>query len=293
MIHKMSDILFKTKRPITLKAGTGVSLSANGKGFTQKDFDGTDDSIVRVSIGQVVQTSSNVQFNDVILSSDSLTVGTGSNVLVFSDGKIVGDVNFQNNVVATENIESIGNLTFTGTRTSSYFTSSISSVTQSVITGSNKFGSDINNDKQFFTGSMSVTGSYNLNQYSENITEISNDTTAVDEKSTSLITEYATYQFLQNIKPERDYLRKSFVHTGSFVNSTTTRFSVVTASAPSNFTSTTENDFMFFVNGMLMENDALTIQQNSNNLDLTIDSDSLGYTFSSNDEIIGFGKFDS
>ena len=293
MIHKMSDILFKTKRPITLKAGTGVSLSANGKGFTQKDFDGTDDSIVRVSIGQVVQTSSNVQFNDVILSSDSLTVGTGSNVLVFSDGKIVGDVNFQNNVVATENIESVGNLTFTGTRTSSYFTSSISSVTQSVITGSNKFGSDINNDKQFFTGSMSITGSYNLNQYSENITEISNDTTAVDEKSTSLITEYATYQFLQNIKPERDYLRKSFVHTGSFVNSTTTRFSVVTASAPSNFTSTTENDFMFFVNGMLMENDALTIQQSSNNLDLTIDSDSLGYTFSSDDEIIGFGKFDS
>ena len=289
----MSDILFKTKRPITLKAGTGVSLSANGKGFTQKDFDGTDDSIVRVSIGQAVQTSSNVQFNDVILSSDSLTVGTGSNVLVFSDGKIVGDVNFQNNVVATENIESVGNLTFTGTRTSSYFTSSISSVTQSVITGSNKFGSDINNDKQFFTGSMSITGSYNLNQYSENITEISNDTTAVDEKSTSLITEYATYQFLQNIKPERDYLRKSFVHTGSFVNSTTTRFSVVTASAPSNFTSTTENDFMFFVNGMLMENDALTIQQSSNNLDLTIDSDSLGYTFSSDDEIIGFGKFDS
>ena len=289
----MSDILFKTKRPITLKAGTGVSLSANGKGFTQKDFDGTDDSIVRVSIGQVVQTSSNVQFNDVILSSDSLTVGTGSNVLVFSDGKIVGDVNFQNNVVVTENITLIGNLTFTGTRTSSYFTSSISSVTQSVITGSNKFGSDINNDKQFFTGSMSITGSYNLNQYSENITEISNDTTAVDEKSTSLITEYATYQFLQNIKPERDYLRKSFVHTGSFVNSTTTRFSVVTASAPSNLTSTTENDFMFFVNGMLMENDALTIQQNSNNLDLTINSDSLGYTFSSNDEIIGFGKFDS
>lgn len=289
----MSDILFKTKRPITLKAGTGVSLSANGKGFTQKDFDGTDDSIVRVSIGQAVETSSNVQFNDVILSSNSLTVGTGSNVLVFSDGKIVGDVNFQNNVVVTENITTIGNLTFTGTRTSSYFTSSISSVTQSVITGSNKFGSDINNDKQFFTGSMSVTGSYNLNQYSENITEISNDTTAVDEKSTSLVTEYAVYNFLDGIKPERDYLRKSFVHTGSFVNSTTTRFSVVTASAPSNFTSTTENDFMFFVNGMLMENDALTIQQNSNNLDLTIDSDSLGYTFSSNDEVIGFGKFNS
>ena len=289
----MSDILFKTKRPITLKAGTGVSLSANGKGFTEKPFDGTDTSIVRVSIGQAVETGSNVQFNDVVLSSNSLTVGTGSNVLVFSDGKIVGDVNFQNNVVATENIKSIGNLTFTGTKASSVFTSGISSVTQSAITGSTKFGSDINNHKQFFTGSMSITGSYNLNKYLEDITEISNDITLADKKSTSLVTEYVTFDFLQDLKPDRNYLRKSFVHTGSFVNSTTTRFSVVTASAPSNLTSTTENDFMFFVNGMLMENDALTIQQNSNNLDLTIDSDSLGYTFSSDDEIIGFGKFDS
>jgi len=289
----MSGILFKTNKPITLKAGTGVSLSANGKGFTQKDFDGTDDSIVRVSIGQAVETSSNVQFNDVVLSSNSLTVGTGSNVLVFSDGKIVGNVNFQNNVISTENITTIGNLTFTGTRTSSYFTSSISNVTQSVITGSNIFGSEINNHKQYFTGSMSVTGSYNLNQYSNDITEISNDTTAGDAKTTSFVTEYAVYNFLDGIKPERDYLRKSFVHTGSFVNSSTVRFSVVTASAPSSLTSTSVNDFMFFVNGMLMENDTLTLEQNSSNLDLSIDTDSLGYTISAQDEVIGFGKFNS
>ena len=50
---------------------------------------------------------------------------------------------------------------------------------------------------------------------------------------------------------------------------------------------------MFFINGMLIENDALTIQQNSSNLDLSLDTNSLGYTLSSNDEVIGFGKFNS
>jgi len=44
---------------------------------------------------------------------------------------------------------------------------------------------------------------------------------------------------------------------------------------------------------MLIENDALTIQQSSTNLNLTLDTNSLGYTLSSQDEVIGFGKFNS
>ena len=67
----------------------------------------------------------------------------------------------------------------------------------------------------------------------------------------------------------------------------------ITASAPSGMTGTTENDFMFFINGMLIENDALTIQQNSSNLDLTLDTTSLGYSLSADDEVIGFGKFNN
>ena len=123
--------------------------------------------------------------------------------------------------------------------------------------------------------------------------EISNDTNLTDESPNAFVTENVAKTFLATIKPDRDYLRKSFVHTGSFVNSSTTRFTAVTASAPSNLTSTTENDFMFFINGMLIENDALTIQQNSSNLDLSLDTNALGYTISSQDEIIGFGKFNS
>ena len=288
----MSDILFKLNKPITLKEGTGVTLTNNGITGTQV-IDGTNDSIVRVSIGQDVATGSNVQFNDVTLAPNTMTIGTGNTQLIISDGAIDGDLHFGQNLLITENLSVIGPFTYRGNFTSSTFTFDSSSVSTTLNTGSTIFGDNINTDKQFFSSSMEITGSYKLNNYLQDITEISNDTTAVDEKTTSLVTEYVSYQFLQNRKPDRDYLRKSFVHTGSFVNSTTTRFSVVTASAPSNLTSTTENDFMFFVNGMLMENDALTIQQNSNNLDLTIDSDSLGYTFSSNDEVIGFGKFDS
>jgi hypothetical protein len=59
-------------------------------------------------------------------------------------------------------------------------------------------------------------------------------------------------------------------------------------------TATTENDFMFFINGMVMENDALTIKQNSStDLRLTINSSELGYSLESDDEVIGFGKFNS
>ena len=51
---------------------------------------------------------------------------------------------------------------------------------------------------------------------------------------------------------------------------------------------------MFFINGMLVENDALTIEQKgSTNLELRIDTDALGYILDSSDEVIGFGKFNS
>ena len=59
-------------------------------------------------------------------------------------------------------------------------------------------------------------------------------------------------------------------------------------------TSTTEQDFMFFINGMLIENDALTInQKTSTNLELRLNTSGLGYSLESNDEVVGFGKFNS
>ena len=50
---------------------------------------------------------------------------------------------------------------------------------------------------------------------------------------------------------------------------------------------------MFFRNGMLMENDALTITQNGSELLLELNTPNLGYTLANDDEIVAWGKFNS
>jgi hypothetical protein len=144
------------------------------------------------------------------------------------------------------------------------------------------------------TGSFGVTGSLKLNGYQ--INELSNDTSMTDGSSTSLPTENAvkTYLTSTGIINELTYLRKSFAHTGSITNSSTASFNAITASAPSGLTTTSEDDFMFFVNGMMIESDALTISQKSaTNLELRLNTSGLGYSLESGDEVIGFGKFNN
>ena len=159
--------------------------------------------------------------------------------------------------------------------------------------GSSRFGDSLD-DTHKVSGSSNITGSYKLNGYT--INEISNDTGLADGSSTSLVTENATKQFFLDtgIVDKNTYNRKSFVHTGSFTSANTSSFTAVTASAPTGLTGTTENDFMFFINGMLIENDALEIvQKTSTNLELRLNTTELGYSLESDDEVIGFGKFNS
>ena len=66
-----------------------------------------------------------------------------------------------------------------------------------------------------------------------------------------------------------------------------------TASAPSGVTATSENDFVFFINGQYMEHDALTIAQNGAEFYLQVDTSAIGYDLESDDEILAIGKFDS
>tara|TARA_Y100000004_G_scaffold21225_1_gene21591 strand:- start:337 stop:1203 length:867 start_codon:yes stop_codon:yes gene_type:complete len=288
----MSDFIFKVKKPLTIKSGTGVSLSESNTPFTEKDFDGSNSSNITISIGQSVGTTDSVQFNKVTLSPNTLVIGSGSaNEMTLKDGEITGsDIQFKNDLTITQNLNTTQLIVVQDiiSGSASTFDSRVQTTTHN--TGSTRWGESLT-QKQFATGSFDITGSLSLNGYEMN--EISNDTNLTDESPNAFVTENVAKTFLASIKPDRDYLRKSFVHTGSFVNSSTTRFAAVTASAPSNLTSTTENDFMFFINGMLIENDALTIQQNSSNLDLSLDTNALGYTISSQDEIIGFGKFNS
>lgn len=288
----MSDFIFKVKKPLTIKSGTGVSLSETNTPFTEKSFDGSNSSTIRVSIGQAVGTTDSVQFNKVTLSPSTLIIGSGSaNQLTLGDGVISGsDIQFKNNLTITQNFNTTQLMVVQDiiSGSTSTFGSIVKTTTHN--TGSTRWGESLT-QKQFATGSFELTGSLSLNRYE--IKEISNDTSLTDESPNAFVTENVAKTFLATIKPDRDYLRKSFTHTGSFVNSSQVRFSALTASAPSSLTSTSENDFMFFVNGMLIENDALTIQQVASNLNLDLDTNALGYTISAQDEVIGFGKFNS
>ena len=73
----------------------------------------------------------------------------------------------------------------------------------------------------------------------------------------------------------------------------TASFAAVTASAPTGYTSTSESDFMFFVNGVIAEYDALTVQQTGSLFLLKVDNASIGYDLKISDEIVAFGKFNS
>jgi len=73
----------------------------------------------------------------------------------------------------------------------------------------------------------------------------------------------------------------------------TASFTAVTASAPTGYTATSENDFVFFINGQYMEHNALAIQQKGSSLELHVATGSIGYILESDDEILSIGKFNS
>jgi len=81
--------------------------------------------------------------------------------------------------------------------------------------------------------------------------------------------------------------------TGAYVGSTTAVFAYDWIVAPSPLPSTNSNQFIFFVNGQLIEKTAIvSFTQGANISTLVIDSAALGFGFISTDEIIGIGKFD-
>jgi hypothetical protein len=50
---------------------------------------------------------------------------------------------------------------------------------------------------------------------------------------------------------------------------------------------------MFFLNGTMMENDSLAIQQDDTSLLLKVNNTTIGYNLENTDEIVAFGKFNS
>ena len=276
-----SDLGVITSNPLIFSAGTGVTLSNDGA-----EFDGGSRLEQTISIGQDVSITSNVTFNQV--SASSLVIGDTT----YDSGGITGSLNVSGSVTTTGNLTVNGNATIGGTLTAQEYHTEFVSASIIFSSGSTIFG-DTSDDTHQFSGSIRISGSLSLNDYS--VHSISNDTTLADSSTTALVTENAVKTYIDNqTDDQQSYLRKQYVKSSSSITvPSTASFSAVTASAPTGMTSTTENDFLFFINGQYMEHDALTVAQSGSIFLLKVDNDSIGYDLETDDEILVWGKFNS
>ena len=279
----MADLILK--RPLVFNDGTGFDINPNTEIFAKSSIE------IIFSIDQEISTSSNVEFADITLT-DKLTLD--DDTFIIRKNVITGSFTHTGNLITSidEAFVHNGNMTVGNILIAEKI---ISEVTQSATffeSGSTLFGDSLD-DIHSRTGSLSISGSSISLNYGS-VTEISNDTTLADEGSTSIVTENAfkTYFSDQTTNFQR-YQRKSFAHTGSFISVSTASFAAVTASAPSGFTATSENDFIFFNNGQIMEHDAITIEQSGSEFLVQVNNNSIGYDLKNSDEIVAFGKFDN
>ena len=270
---------------ITFEQGTGVTLSA-----PSTTFDGSSALTQTFSIGQAVAVTDSPTFNS--LTANSVSIGSATTII--SDQSFDSDMVITGSTEVTGSLTVGGNLTVTGSITTNELIEQITTRSIDYSTGSNAFGDDFN-DVHRFTGSLDVTGSFKLNGYS--ISEISNDSDFTDGSTTALVTENALKQFnpSSTTTDETTYLRKQFFKTSAGISgSNTASFTALTASAPSGVTATSENDFVFFINGQYMEHDALSIRQKATgSFHLQVNTTSIGYSLESDDEILAIGKFNS
>lgn len=290
---------FIFKKPLVLKQGTGVSIDPNN---TELFARVEPSQTTTISIGQPVSSGSNVTFNTitanrVIIDSGSLIL-SGSNHTIqfqsssFSTAIISGSFTLGGTLNVGNNLTTNRNLTIQGRLTAKHIHSQVSESFTLFESGSTRFG-DTSDDTHQFSGSVIMSGSI-LFDNTNIIREFSNDTTLSDSNTTTLPTENALKTYIDDqTDSQQAYLRKSFTHTGSFISVSTSSFTAVTASAPSDLTATSETDFIFFINGQMMEHDALTIQQTGSLVHLQIDNESIGFDMEVTDEVVGFGKFNS
>jgi hypothetical protein len=268
---------------LTFTQGTGVTLSNSGVGF-----DGSSALTQVMTIGQSVATTDNVTFNQVTASNLQL----GSSTTKYTSTGISGSLGITGSLQTSGDITVLGDATISGVLTAQEFHTTYTSGSIVFASGSTQLGDSID-DTHNFTGSLKTSGSFVLNGYSVN--EISNDTTMADGSTTALVTENAAKSYVDSTAGDaQTYLRKQYVKSSaSITNATTASFTAVTASAPTGYTTTNENDFIFFINGQYMEHNALAIQQKGSSLELHVHTGSIGYDLESDDEILSIGKFNS
>tara|TARA_Y100000004_G_scaffold14439_1_gene15318 strand:- start:46 stop:891 length:846 start_codon:yes stop_codon:yes gene_type:complete len=279
--------IFKFKNPLRTSGSDGFQTSIT-------DQDGNVSTINVFSIGQDVGTDSNVEF-DGVSQPDSQTaiIGTDENNMVLGYGFISGsnltfttdEQGISENYTHEDDITINGNINFFSASAEQENTVRIES------SGSTKFG-DTLDDLHQITGSFNVTGSMSLNGTTISVSDNSDVSLA---RQDVLVTERVGSIVLGgDTITENEYLRKIYAKKADTISNSTASFAATTASIATGMTTTSINDFQFFLNGMIMEYDALTIQQNpANEFELHINTDSLGYNLQSDDEIVAWGKFNS
>jgi len=271
------------KQPLTITGGTGVTASNSGV-----SWDGSQQIDQQISLGQNIDTTDNVQFNQITASSYQL----GDDVSIFDNGQVLGSITHTGTTNVSSTLSIGGNVIITGKITAEEFIAELTSSSTIFKSGSTRFGDTID-DTHYITGSLYDSGSFVLNGYSSN--EISNDGLLGDNSQTAIVTEGAVKTYADTnigttiVEP---YLRKNYNKTASTISNNTASFSAFSASAPDGITATSETDFLFFNNGQILEHDALQIQQKEGTFYLIADSDGLGYNLDSSDEIKAWGKFE-
>ena len=279
----MADLILQN--PLVFTDETGFDINPNTEIFAKSSIE------IIFSIDQVVSTSSNVEFADITLT-DKLTLD--NDTFIIRKNVITGSFTHTGNLITSIDNTFVhnGDMSIGNILTAKKITTEVSQSVTLFESGSTLFGDSVD-DIHSRTGSLSMSGStIGLNNF--DVTEISNDTTLGDSSVTALVTENVVKTYLDDQTDDfQTYQRKSFTFTGSFVSVSTASFTATSASAPSGYTATTEADFMFFVNGVIAEYDALTIQQSGSIFLLKVDNDSIGYDLQTSDEIVAFGKFNS
>ena len=278
---------YNLKEPLILKNGTGFNLSPSN---TELRADSAPNTEITIAINQAVESSSNVQFAD--LTANPFIIDNSTLVLNRNYISASGEVTQTGDFLVSSFVSHSGDFTVGGSVTAQTLEARLTRSFTLFESGSTLFG-DTTDDTHQFSGSVVNSGSYTLNS-SDTMTEISNDTSLTDGSSTSFVTENAVKTYVDNQTDDfNSYVRKCFTHTGSFVSVSTASFTATTASAPSGITSTNEDDFMFFINGAIAENDALTVQQSGSLFYLKVNNNSIGYDLQNIDEIVAWGKFNS
>ena len=278
---------FKFKNPLRTSGSNGFQTSI-------LDQDGTVSTINVFSIGQEVETDSNVEFDGVTQpEAQTAIIGTDSNNMVlgyqFISGSnltfTVDEQGISENYTHEDDITINGNINFFSASAEQENTIRIET------SGSTKFG-DTLDDLHQITGSFNLTGSMSINGSTISVSD--NTDTSLAREDVFLTERAAKIVLAGNTVTENEYLRKVYAKKADTISNATASFGATTASISTGMTTTSINDFQFFLNGMIMEYDALTIQQNpANEFELHINTDSLGYTLESGDEIVAWGKFNS